>query len=201
MNKLIIVAALIAAVTCEPPVSGGYGVPQPIGGGNHGGNGGSSDSGVDDALLARVAQILASGGDGSSRGGQTNDASQYVDESVFSRVAQLLNEGGSSGGSSSGPSDSYGAPASRSNGQVQLGQPEVAQRIAEFALQDTSSTSNQGGYDAPAAPAPVARQSGGAVTLGRPEVARRVADFSAGSSASQGRQGGYAPPQARGGYN
>jgi len=162
---------------------------------------------VDEALLARVAQILG----GSSSGGSSGGGSSF---------------GRSSGGGSSGyapPSDSYGPPSSggggdfgrssggSSGGGVQIGTPERAQRVAEFELSSGASNTRDGpsssygappssGYGAPSGGggAQGVRSGGsGGVDLGRPERAERVAEFSlsggsnGGGSRSGGNGGGY----------
>lgn len=115
-----------------------------------------SSGDVDEALLARVAQILSE--NEASSGGAGGSASGLVDGELLSRVSQILAQNeGSSGGSSSGysapaPSQSYGAPsrsAGGSSGSLQIGRPERAQRVAEFDLssQNTRSSSSSGGYN------------------------------------------------------
>lgn len=160
-----------------------------------------SSGDVDDALLARVAQILGgSSGGGSSSGG--------FGRSSFS---------GSSSGYSA-PSSSYGAPsdsgaiaigrsAGRSGGAggVQIGNPERAQRVAEFELSSGGSAGGRSaggfssGYSAPSqsygAPSSggFGRSAGGAggIDIGRPERAQRVAEFDlSGGSAGGSRSGG-----------
>lgn len=125
-------ATLVAAVAAEAPVSGGYGGAVSAGSNfaNSGGFssfGGSSSGGsgineyVDEALLARVAAVIASNGDGTASG-QDNEGSQYVDQTILQRVASSL--GSDQGSSSRGLSSGYGAPAAPSGGSSSLGQPE-----------------------------------------------------------------------------
>lgn len=112
------------------------------------------DRDVDASILARVAQILseneASGGSGG--------ASSLVDGSLLSRVSQIIaaSEGSSSGGSGGydappppPPSSSYGAPSrsASSLGNIQLGQPERAERVGEFSISSQGARSSSGGYN------------------------------------------------------
>jgi len=215
MNKLIILAAVATLVAGEAPahvgLSGGYS----SGGGfaRGGGSGGSGGSGlneyVDEALLARVGDLISRGGDGS--GTPQGTEGLRLDADILTRVSGSIDGGSSSGGPSSG----YGPPAQ--SGSSSLGQPEPAQRIAEFELTDSSSSGNQGGgYDAAPAPAPApeygapsrsapsgnfggsSSSSGGQITLGRPMAAQRVADFAVSGGSAGGSRGGSS---SSGGYN
>jgi len=209
MNKFIILAAVAAVAVAEAPahvgLSGGYsgGGGSSLGGSSFGGSSGGSgiNEYVDEALLARVGDLISRGGDGT--GTPQGSEGRNIDASILSRVSGSLGDSGSS----SGPSSSYGPP-SRSSGPATLGNPEPAQRIAEFDLSDTrGSTGSQGGYSGSAPSAPAQQpssgygaptrggsSSGGPISLGRPEPAQRVADFSVSG------QGQGAPAQ-RGGYN
>lgn len=140
MNKFVIIFALVASAFAEPPSHYGqpqyeqvqyaspsytaYEQPATYEHVSTGYSGGGSDGSeyVDDALLARIAQILEQHEGGSSS---------------FS-----------SGGYSSGgyeTSSGYGVPAQSSGGGgVLIGRPERAQRIAEFDLTDHHQSN--GGY-------------------------------------------------------
>lgn len=193
-----------------PPHVGlsGYSNGGSSGGYSNGGSSGGSSGGsgineyVDEALLARVGELIARGGDGS--GTPQGNEGRNIDADILTRVSGSLGDG-----ASSGPSTAYGPP-SRSSGPAMLGQPEPAERIAEFDLTDEGS-SQQGGYQqappaqfaqpSPQYGAPVSApvrgsaSSGGPISLGRPEPAQRVADFSLSGSAGPSRQ------QSSGGYN
>jgi len=227
MNRFIVLATVIAVAYGEAPISGGYsgGGGSVSAGTRFATGGGSSGSGlneyVDQALLNRVAAVLQSNGDGTASQ-QDNEGSRYVDSSILTRVASSLGDSGSSrSGSSSG---GYGAPAP-SGGSASLGQPEPAQRIAEWDLSETRQStggSSSGGYSGPVPqpgggyPAPAPQQpsggygapsrsvgggsrgssSGGAISLGQPESAQRVAEF----EVQDGQQGGTGSRGTSGGY-
>jgi hypothetical protein len=153
-----------------------------------GGGGSGINEYVDEALLARVAAVIASNGDGTSSGGQDNEGSRYVDGSILARVASSL-EGQGSSRSTGG----YGVPsASSSSSSGQLGQPVAAQRIAEW---DLSAQGNQGGYSTGSAQSFSSGASSGG-SFSRPEPAQQVAEFDA--SPSQGSSVGFS---SGGGYN
>jgi hypothetical protein len=121
---------VIATVASEAPVSGGYNGGAVSAGRNFASSSfssGSSGSGlneyVDEALLARVAAVIESDGDGTATN-QDNDGAQYVDDSLFARIASSLS--GSESGSQR--NTQYGAPSQ--SGGASLGQPEPARRYS-----------------------------------------------------------------------
>lgn len=163
-------------------------------GGGHSSGGSGINEYVDEALLARVGELIARGGDGS--GTRQSNEGLNIDSDILSRVSGSLGDSGSS----NGPSPAYGVPSQ--SGPAMLGNPEPAERIAEFDLTEAAPQPQQqfeqGGYSqGPASFGGPSRgaSSGGAISLGRPEAAQRVADFSLSGSAAGQRQsfsnGGY----------
>jgi len=151
MNKIIIVLfSLLVVALAEPPSS--YGAPSFdsfSGGGGYSDDGGSDGDFVDAELLARVAQIIAQS---EQRSSSSSSSRAYSPPSDSYGPPQR---------SYAPPSDSYGPPPSEEYGapsrsgssgsSISLGQPERAERVAEFDL-SSSSGSRSGGYQ---------RQSGG----------------------------------------
>lgn len=120
--QIILVAVIVVVAGEAPPhvgLSGGF---SSFGGSN--GNGGSGiNEYVDEALLARVGELIARGGDGS--GTPQGNEGLNLDSEILTRVSGSLGDGGSS----SGPSSSYGPPSR--NSQAMLGNPEPAERIGK----------------------------------------------------------------------
>jgi len=104
---------------------------------------------VDDALIARVADVIAKGGDGTAKSGGSSDASQYVDDSIWSKVAEALGDPYSGNGRS---------------GSEALGVIEPAELIAEWDLSDGAAAS---AYS----------PSGAGSSLGKPEPAPLVTEW------------------------
>jgi len=105
---------------------------------------------VDDALIARVADVIAKGGDGTAKSGGSSDASQYMDDSIYTRVAEAL-----------------GAPYAGNgrSGADALGVIEPAELIAEWDLSDGSAAAAYSGA------------SGAGSDLGKPEPAPLVTEW------------------------
>jgi len=146
---------------------------------------------VDQRLLDRVADIISQGGDGSERGAQENEAYSVVGEDLFARIARIIsqNEGQSPPAepNPSGPviTPDYGVPSDFSTklvgvGELELGKPFRAMRIASFELTDDNYLGGQGqgdGYAADASGYPAQRMFERIQYLSPPEISNRIAAF------------------------
>lgn len=116
-----------------------------IGGGT--GDGSGLNEYVNEALLERVAELISSGGDGS--GTPQGTEGRQIPADILARVSSSL-RGGNGGGRATRPV--YGAPVEKPEEPAELGDPEPAERIAEFDLSGESTSNNdneQGGYEPP----------------------------------------------------
>jgi len=147
---------------------------------------------VDQRLLDRVADIISQGGDGSERGIQENEAYSVVGEDLFARIARIIsqNEGQSPPAepNPNGPviTPEYGVPSDFSTklvglGEIELGKPFLAMRIASFELKDDDNyLGGQGqvdGYAAEASGYPTERLFNRIQYLSPPELSNRIAAF------------------------
>lgn len=198
----VLFAAIVGVAFCEPPPNVGYGAPSATtfeSGGASSGFGSATNEYVDEALLARVAELYNSGGDGSG-GQQDNEASQYVDAALFARVSQALDSGSSRSSGNGSPSSSYGPPARQSSGQSTLGAPEPAERIAMFdlmsAIAQAAAAPAPSYQQAPQASSyqPAQRASSGQISLGSPQAAPQVANFDLNQAAAP--RSSYSAPDA-----
>lgn len=187
--------------------------------------GGNGNTIVSQRLLNRVADILASGGDGSSRGGdesQNIEGPSIVDQPLLDRIARIIsqNDGQLSwsqkshaksdqGQQSSVPQQEHGVPPTEVpetarelvGTQFELSPPELVPRIASF---DITGDDDDGGYPvSPQVPQDSYADNRGYYQHqqqnGRPELGQLETALRIASFDIEGQQApaAYTPPQGR----